>query len=497
LNPRLQALVDRWHSLELTPRQKQLLAWSGYPLFALVVAMLMFLTSVPRERVKDRLEAALSADVSSGQPMAIGMDVTIGDFDLTMLTGLGFKASDIVLRSRPINVAEKPTRYLIDDLRIRLGLFSTLFGKPSYSFKAHALSGEVSGQESGNNDGTKMKFMVDKLVLNDVPSIQQAVGLPIDGTLSGSMDVEVVKNLVANASGTIELDLDDAAIGDGKAKLTVPNDPFLAAGITFPRIKIGKLAGQIIIDKGRARFEGVRVHSADVDGTLDGYVELRDPIGMSQMHAYLKFRPSEALVKREPTIELLNNALGNTGKRSDGYLGIQLTGSLMAMAVLPSKDPPFGVTSAGGSAPSTTPMPTVTPPPSRALPQLAQPPSVAQLPVVQQQPPPPPPPSEPPSNANGGGGSGGGGGTPTGGNGPSPGNGATSGAPPGAGGASSPPGSPPSADNPPLQGPQPGRFRPGFRGGVTTGAPASPPPAAAPAPEEGTAAPPAPAPNGE
>ncbi len=342
MNPRLQALVDRWQQVELTARQKQLLSWIGYPAFALVVAVSMFLTSVPKERVKDRLEAALSADVSTGQPMALGMDVTIGDLDLTMLTGFGFKASDIVLRTRPINVTEKPTRYLVDDLRIRLGVLSTLFGKTSYSFKAHALSGEASGQLSGNNDGTKMRIDLDKLVLGGVPSIQQAVGLPLEGTLSGSLDLDVLKNLVGNTSGTIDIDLEDAAIGDGKAKLTVPNDPFLSAGITFPRIQVGKLGGQVIVDKGRARFEGVRVHSADVDMTLDGYLELRDPIGLSQMHAYLKFRPSEALIKREPTIELVNNGLGASGKRGDGYIGIQLTGALMSMQVIPSRDSAAG-----------------------------------------------------------------------------------------------------------------------------------------------------------
>jgi hypothetical protein len=170
----------------------------------------------------------------------------------------------------------------------------------------------------------------------------------------------------------------------------VPNDPFLAAGLTFPRIKLGKLSGQILIDKGKGRFEGVRVHSVDGDATLDGYVELRDPIGMSQMHAYLKFRPSEALLKREATLELMTNALSGTAKRSDGYLGIQLTGPLSALFALPSKDPPFGVTSSNGESPAPTPAPVAAPRPT--IPQAApvfnppaQPP--AQLP--------PPPPSNP------------------------------------------------------------------------------------------------------
>ncbi|MGZ3442060.1 MAG: type II secretion system protein GspN, partial [Polyangia bacterium] len=327
MNPRVQALLDRLRSFEPTERQRRLATFVGYPLFALFVALLAFYWSVPRERVKDRLETALSADVMSGQPLAIGMDVAIGDLSLKLFTGLGFKATDIVLRTRPVVPGEKPARYIIDDVRVRLGLFSTIFGRASYSFVAHALQGRVEGQVAGNNDETKAEIEIAKLVLTGVPGIQQSFGgLPVEGSVSGKLDVRVPKNLIANANGTIDVDIEDVAIGDGKAKLTVPNDPFLAAGVTFPRIKLGKLTGQIVIEKGRARFEGVRVHSADGDATLDGYVELHDPIGTSQMHAYLRFRPSEALVKREPTVEILNNALAGTAKRTDGYLGIQMTG---------------------------------------------------------------------------------------------------------------------------------------------------------------------------
>jgi type II secretion system protein N len=400
MNPRVQALVDRVRAFvdNLTPRQRRIAGRVGYPLFALLVALLTFYWSMPRERVKDRLETALSADVSSGQPLAIGMDVTIGDLALTLFTGAGFKASDIVLKTRPVNPSDKPVRYLIDDVRVRLGLLSTMFGRPSYSFKAHALSGVVSGHAAGNNDETKVKVEVEKLVLNNAPGIQQAMGgLPLDGTVSGKLDVQVPKNLLANANGTIDVDIADLAIGDGKAKLTVPNDPFLSAGLTFPRIRLGRLQGQIVIDKGRARFEGVRVHSADADATLEGYVELHDPIGTSQMHAYLKFRPSEALLKREPTVELLNNALTATARRNDGYIGIQLTGPLASIFFLPSKEPPFGVTSrsepasAAAAAPPAAKLPTFTPPPNAPLP--SPPPSPEPGPPAAAAPPPAPSPT--------------------------------------------------------------------------------------------------------
>jgi type II secretion system protein N len=418
MNPRVQALLDRVRAIDLTPRQRRILTWTGYPLFALLVALITFYSSVPRERVKDKLEMALSADVSSGQPLAIGMDVQIGELSTTLFTGVGFKAQDIVLRTRPIAQGEKPARYIIDDVRVRLGLFSTMFGRPAYSFTAHALSGTVKGKVSGNNDGTKAKVELDSLVLNGVAGIQQALGgLPVEGTISGKLDAEAPKNLLANANGTVDIDVDGLAIGDGKAKLTVPGDPFLSAGVTIPRVRLGKLSGQIVIEKGKARFDNVRVHSADADATLEGYVELHDPIAMSQIHAYLKFRPSEALVKREPTLELLNSTM-TTAKRSDGFIGIQMTGPLSAIFFMPSKDPPFGVTSRSEPAPTAAPpappppRPSLAPAPGFVPPPNTAPPAAANEPAAPPSPAPiapatgsptPTPPAPAPSGATGSG----------------------------------------------------------------------------------------------
>jgi type II secretion system protein N len=382
VNPRLQELVDRLRAIELTPRQKQLAVWIGYPVFALFVALLTLLLSIPTDRIKERLETGLSADVLSGDPMAIGMDVTIGDLSVTLLTGAGLKASNVTLRSRPVNPNDKPARYVIDDVRVNIGLLAAMFGRTSYSWKAHALQGTAWGKTSANTDESSMSIELEKLVLTGAPGIQQSVGLPLEGVVSGKLDLTMPKGLLATSNGAIDLTLDDAVIGDGKAKLTVPNDPFLSAGITFPKIKLGKLTGHVVIEKGRARFEGVRVHSADGDATLDGYVELHDPIGLSQIHAYLKFRPSEALTKREPTIELVNTAMSQA-KRPDGFIGFQMTGPLQAMFFMPNKEPPYGVTARDGGAATTT-----TPPPPPSFP-----------PATTRTPPSFPPPATPPATA--------------------------------------------------------------------------------------------------
>jgi type II secretion system protein N len=375
-------------NLVIPPKLKKPLIWVGYPLFAIVVmTMTMFLT-IPSDRVKFRIESVLSADPMSGAPGAINMDVSIGDLSLTLFTGAGIKAKDIVLYTRPVDVNVKPARYLINDVTFHVGLLGLLFNRPTYSFKAHALSGTVSGQFALSPSEERIKIEADGLVLTNVPAIAASVGLPLEGTVSGKLEAVAAKAMAANLEGTLDVTLDDAVIGDGKAKLTVPGDPFMAQGITFPKLKLGKIVGKIVMEKGRGRIEDLHVKSGDGEATIDGYVELRDPLAMSQVHAYLRFKPTEALVKREPTVELMNNALGGTARRPDGFLGFQLTGPLQAVFALPNVNPPPGVT-LKLAGPST--VPSVVNPPAGAT--SVPPPGLPTANSVHL--PPPPMPSQP------------------------------------------------------------------------------------------------------
>jgi type II secretion system protein N len=374
-------LVDRLRQFAVPQRWQRPLRLVGYPAFGLFVALLTLFVTLPRDRLKDALEAQLSADSSTAQPLGLGMDVTLGDVGITLFSGAGLVGHDVVLRTRPLRSTDKPVRYFIDDVTVHVGLLGLLFNRPSYSFKGHLLSGAGLGEFSVRPDENSFDLELNGLVLSGDQSVAGLIGLPVDGTASSKVSIVMPKALLNNAHGSLDFEISNLVIGDGKAKLTVPGDPFLSQGLTFPKLHLGRIAGRVMIDKGKGRFEGVVVHSPDGDVTLDGYIDLRDPIGSSQLHAYLKFKPSDALTKREPTVELMTNALAATAKRIDGYLGIQMTGPLSAVYFFPSKSPPVGVntksgepsssnsSSSGGSAvhlppPVTIPTPSVALPPS-------------------------------------------------------------------------------------------------------------------------------------
>jgi len=403
----------------------------GYPIFALGVFLASFYFSLPLDRIKERLQRELSQDSGPPAPgsgawgIGTGMDVTIGEIGLNLLP-VGAAASDVTLRPRPAPGASADTdaqkrskAMFVESLRVRAPIFALLSGDRVLGVDVQALGGTATVDGGLVSDGAELKAELDKLTLARAPILSQFVPLPILGVLSGSADIKVPvrkpeKDSVSRrgsagplavaldyskTAGLIEIRVEQGVLGDGKAKLSVPGDPFLSQGLTFPKLALGNVTGRVVFDRGRATLSDVRSQSPDAEIALEGYIELREPVQLSELRLYLRFRPSPALIKREPTMEILTNAMA-AGKRSDGSLGFALTGTMASPRSRPSREPPDGVSIRSGSlgavgkdaAPPIQAAPPAAPPPPAAPTQVTAPPSFV---LPQAAPPPSPPPSAP------------------------------------------------------------------------------------------------------
>ena len=419
----------------------------GYPIFAFSVFLASFYFSLPMDRIKERLQRELSQD--SGPPLpgsgawgiGTGMDVTIGDIGLGLLP-VGASASDVTLRPRPAagastdsDAQKRSKATFVDSLRVRAPVLALLFGDRVLGVDVQALGGTVTADGGLISDGAILKAELDKLTLARAPILAQFVPLPVLGVLSGTADIKVPirraeKETVSRRSasgplavaldysktaGLIEVHIEQGVLGDGKAKLAVPGDPFLSQGLTFPKLALGNVTGRVVFDRGRATLSDVRSQSADAEIALEGYVELRDPLPLSELRLYLRFRPSPALIKREPTMEILSNAMA-AGKRSDGSLGFSVTGTMATPRSRPSREPPDGVSIRSGSLGAVSKdasppiQPTAAPPIAAPAPQVAAPPSfvlpsapapAAPSPPASAEPSPSDPPTNYPSNQRG------------------------------------------------------------------------------------------------
>lgn len=431
-----------------------------YAVFGLSVFVLSLYLSLPLDRIKERLARELSQEPgpppygSGGWGAGTGMDVSIGELDVHLLSP-GVSLTDMKLVPRRPGSAsspssadsaggngkdKKPVPMLIDLLDVRVGWLDLIAQRRAAQLQLKAFGGSLEGEGGLGDDGAFVNGKIEQIKIALVTYLAQVLPLPMTGTLSGSVDVKVPavkpppgappttpeprrpgagpKLDMPKAGGVIELSLAQGTLGDGKAKLVVPGDPFLSQGLTFPKLNLGTLQAKVVVDRGRAAIADLHTRSPDVELWIDGYIELREPVQLSELHLYVRFKPSQQLVQREPTIEILNNAMA-VGKRSDGAIGFAVTGSVALPRSRPAKEPPEGVTVRGGlgavspaatpalapGAPSPPPAPspvTVGPPAPPPLPPPPEPtPAVAP-------PPPPPPPQEaapqqpPPSSVPGG-----------------------------------------------------------------------------------------------
>ncbi|MCS6914780.1 MAG: type II secretion system protein GspN [Myxococcales bacterium] len=390
---------------QLSERQRRVLAVVGYPAFGLFVFLVALYVSLPRDRLRERLERELSQEVGPPSRLGTGMDVTIGELGLSLLPP-GVRLEEVALRQRsttpgPDGTARKPRTYFIESLVVRTSLLDLLRGRRSLRVDLKAFGGTLHAQASLAGLKASAQIRAADIALARVPGLAQIVPLPLGGQmglrldLEGEVDARQQRLITTTTSGLIEITVESGVIGDGKTKLIVPGDPFLSQGLTFPRLRLGRVAGRVVVGKQRATLDQFRIQSPDGEALLEGYIELRDPFPLSELHLYLRFRPSPELSRREPTLELLVNSM-SAGKRPDGFLGFAIQGTVAAPASRPSREPPTGVSvrsaslgraqaeeppPVGRSLPSVPPAPLLSPPPSYAAP----PPSVP-LPAVQSDP---------------------------------------------------------------------------------------------------------------
>jgi type II secretion system protein N len=231
----------------------------------------------------------------------------------------------------------KPKRLVLDEVVVKLGLLGLIRGGTAVDFQISGLGGQLEGSYSSfKKEGWAFHLEAEGLDLGSLPAVGDLIGLPVAGTLALEVDLTVPQHRLSNASGFIEIRCDRCSVGDGKAKLKVPGNALLAMGITMPRIKLGSLGGRVQIDKGEGTLQHVSAKSPDVELDLEGRFSLRNPMGFSNADAYLKFKISPQLKKRDPKFEMVENGLANA-KRSDGYFGMRVVGPLKNLRFIPSK----------------------------------------------------------------------------------------------------------------------------------------------------------------
>jgi type II secretion system protein N len=360
----------------MSDRARRLLKIAAMATFGWVVFLTVFVLTLPYGRVKDYL--VVLADQQ-------GYDVEVKSLGPAL--GLGIRARDITIASRPSD-GGKPTRIAVPVARLHWSLLGALAGRQTFQVSASLFGGDVDVETSRSKSESGLHVSAKEIDLSDLPWVKAAINLPLFGTLDLKLE-EKMPGLRASATvGSLTWTCSDCAVGDGKAKLVIANNPLLAEGLGLPKIRLGDFVGRVAIDKGVGHLQGVQAKSPDGEIYVEGEIKLADHLASSSLDLYIRFKLSDTLLKSSEKLRTIIQFAASGGKRPDGFYGLRLSGTLNHLGMpIWTKTTPFG-------APASGPRPSA----ARAGAASAPPPPtpVAAEPGASAEPPPTPPPPTPP-----------------------------------------------------------------------------------------------------
>jgi type II secretion system protein N len=286
-----------------------------YGAFFVLVLLLALLLTFPWETLARRVEQE-AARASPGTTLAIG--------EIGPALPFGVRLANVVYQSEG-RAGAAPSKWTFDRIRLRPAWLALMTGKAGVSFEVDILAGQVSGTATRAKDGLNIKASFDHMLLEEGKTVEDALGVPLAGTLHGKVDA------ATNPEGKITQARFTATIEDAKVK------GGKLAGFTLPALDLGRPEVELVVDKGEAKLTKCEAKGRDVTLTATATSTLRPQIGLSPVKGQLKIKPSDAFLEKNPSIK---GALGLAGsfKKADGTLEFPLNGTLAK----PMSFPGFG-----------------------------------------------------------------------------------------------------------------------------------------------------------
>ncbi len=337
----------------LRERGKRLLPKVGYPIVYIVCFVVFASWTFPYGRLKDRVVGSFNA-----QQRAAGShnELEIDDMGSSFVTGVKMKGVRLVGAST--EVGKPPAEMKIDEVSARIALFPLLWGNHDLSFRLSGFGGKIDG--SFDDHGEKEKDFSATLTSIDVGQLTPLVdliGLPLEGTLSGTINITMPEGKASKASGSVALDTDGLAVGDGKAKLK--------GALALPRVSVGSFSFAGDAKDGVLKVTKLGATGKDVEIQGDGRVQLREVALESHADLNIKFKINDAYRTKSDITKSLFGAPGSNApalfeladarvkqsKRPDGFYAWHARGALAHLDFAPASQGPSALPFAPGGGP--------------------------------------------------------------------------------------------------------------------------------------------------
>jgi type II secretion system protein N len=208
------------------------------------------------------------------------MELKIDELGLSWLTRASVTGVHFI--SPATEPGKPPSDLKIDSASV--SLLSAMFG--NLSFKADAFGGTIKGDIDESSKERKIDFDIDGVDLSQMTMIAQSIGIPLEGSLSGTGKVTEPDLKVSKATGSASLQFTNLAAGDGKAKI--------GGMLALPKISIGTLDLAGDVKDGVLKLTKASASGKDLDLQGDGRIQLREQLADSFADATVKLKISDA-----------------------------------------------------------------------------------------------------------------------------------------------------------------------------------------------------------
>jgi type II secretion system protein N len=320
----------------------------GFPLFYLFAFAVFASWTFPYDKLKERIVVTFNA-----QQRASGaqQELQIDEMGSSFVTGI--KAKGVRLLSLPPEPGKPPIVLVIDQAKARISLLPLLIGHRNVSFHLEAFNGEIDGSFEEHGKDRVVEVELKAVDLTKVEPLTATLGVPIDGKLSGTVNLTMPEGKASKGSGSVAFEGADVAIGDGKAKLK--------GALALPKLTVGNLSFAAEAKEGVLRITKFGAGGKDVELTGDGRIQMRELATESICDVNVKFKINDGYRTKSDITKSLFGAPGSNApalfeladpkvkqaKRPDGSYAFHMRGLLGR----PDFEPQGGASTSGKSFP--------------------------------------------------------------------------------------------------------------------------------------------------
>jgi type II secretion system protein N len=255
-----------------------------------------------------------------------GADLSIGSLGPSGIAGL--RARDVKLRISPPPGGDAIPEVHLERADLSPDLFALLLRKTSFGFAINGYGGTARGHAALSNDPKQPGLVSLRLDARDVDlhalPLKEMAGLDATGKLQLQINLAGLQP-VETAMGSVVVSLDGAAVTGGNVQ-----------GFPLPRTSLGHLDGNVTVEKGVARVDKTLARGGDVDADVDGSVNLRPLLSLSQADLHVRFRPSDRWLNENAMVK---GALGliQNARQGDGSYIFTFSGPLARLTPRPGR----------------------------------------------------------------------------------------------------------------------------------------------------------------